>query len=397
MTKVYDIAVVGGGLYGCKTALTLAQAGLHVALIEQSDQLSRRASRNNQSRIHNGYHYPRSLMTALGSQKNYEKFQQEFSDCVIDDFDHIYAISKENSKISAHQFENFCKTVNIPLNTISDKQRKQFDFNRIENAFLVSEAGINTDKMAQSIQKNVEKEENINVIFNTFCLSAQNEEKHISIKTQHGKNILAKGLIITTYADINRFLIQSNLTPLALKLELTEMPLIQRPPELADIGLTVMDGPFFSVMPFGGDGLCTLSHVRYTPHASAMAGDVNPYEALEKYKQNTLSRFPFMRNDAARYVPTLRQATYIDTLFEVKAIPLKNELDDGRPILMREHVGKLGGDEPFIVSLLGSKLDTVYEWEAILKETYNTSTQPKAASHTKQPSDQSSARTYRVA
>ena len=36
--------------------------------------------------------------------------------------------------------------------------------------------------------------------------------------------------------------------------------------ELKNSGITVMDGPFFSVMPFPAKGLHSFSHVRYTPH-----------------------------------------------------------------------------------------------------------------------------------
>ena len=36
--------------------------------------------------------------------------------------------------------------------------------------------------------------------------------------------------------------------------------------DLKNIGITVMDGPFFSIMPFGQTGLHSLTSVTFTPH-----------------------------------------------------------------------------------------------------------------------------------
>lgn len=40
-----------------------------------------------------------------------------------------------------------------------------------------------------------------------------------------------------------------------------------------------------------------------------------------------------MINDAKRYIPLLEDAVYKDSIYEVKTIQVKNETDDGRPIL----------------------------------------------------------------
>ncbi len=52
-----------------------------------------RASYNNQARVHNGYHYPRSILTALRSRISFPRFVDEFRDCVDSDFDKYYLIS----------------------------------------------------------------------------------------------------------------------------------------------------------------------------------------------------------------------------------------------------------------------------------------------------------------
>ncbi|MGL1922395.1 MAG: FAD-binding oxidoreductase [Hyphomicrobiales bacterium] len=368
-TNIFDMIVIGGGLYGCKTALFFAKKGFKVALVEQNESLLLRASRNNQSRIHNGYHYPRSLMTAIGSSRNYEKFKFDFSTCLIDDFEHIYAIASNNSKINSNQFHSFCKNIGIPLKPTSKSQRSLFDFNRIEEIFLVDEIGINTISMGQNLSMQIEKEKNISLFLNTHCSRAEIEPTHMSVETSSGK-LKAQGVMVAAYAQINSFLTASSFKPLKLKVEVTEMALVKRPSSLANIATTIMDGPFFSMMPFGGNDLSTLSHVRYTPHSSSTSTNKNFVKTLQKYKALQNTRFPFMRNDAARYMPAIRKAKYIDSLYELKVVPEKNEIDDGRPILICEHVGTLGGKTPFLISVLGSKLDAIYEWENVLSKHY---------------------------
>ena len=133
------------------------------------------------------------------------------------------------------------------------------------------------------------------------------------------------------------------------------MALMQMPPELDGLGITLMDGPFFSMMPFPARGLHTLSHVRYTPHLNWKDEcGINPYQKLNEYHRET--RVDRMVRDVARYVPAVSTAQYKDSLFEVKTVLVKNEGDDGRPILFEHH------DElPGCYSVLGGKIDNIYD------------------------------------
>ena len=58
------IVIAGGGFFGCSIALMLRRRGWQPVIVEDSSDLLTRASRVNQARVHGGYHYPRSLMTA---------------------------------------------------------------------------------------------------------------------------------------------------------------------------------------------------------------------------------------------------------------------------------------------------------------------------------------------
>ena len=74
-----DAAIVGGGFYGCEVALELKRLGFgRILILEREPGMLRRASYVNQARVHNGYHYPRALVTALRSRMNFDRFIEDY-------------------------------------------------------------------------------------------------------------------------------------------------------------------------------------------------------------------------------------------------------------------------------------------------------------------------------
>ena len=143
-----------------------------------------------------------------------------------------------------------------------------------------------------------------------------------------------------------------------LKYEIAEIALMRLPSPLDGMGITVMDGPFFSTMPFpaAGPGLHSLTHVRYTPHLfwTSQQTDLIPEKVLQNFAQT--SRVDLMRRDAARYMPALARAEYSHSLFDIKVVLQANEVYDGRPILLEQHP-----DHPGLLSVLGGKIDNIYD------------------------------------
>src|SRR5581483_7031184 len=125
----YTHAVIGGGTYGCFAALSLAElfAGARIAIVEAEADLMRRASYNNQARVHNGYHYPRSVLTALRSRVNAPRFAAEFKDAIYDQFEQVYAIGRQRSNVTAGQFEQFCRRIGAELRPARPGIRRLFD------------------------------------------------------------------------------------------------------------------------------------------------------------------------------------------------------------------------------------------------------------------------------
>jgi hypothetical protein len=162
---------------------------------------------------------------------------------------------------------------------------------------------------------------------------------------------------------LNGILARSGLQTIRLKHEATEIALVELPPGLRDLGITVMCGPFFSLMPFPPNGLATLSHVSYTPHYEWMDDPGEGEYVFHDPSFPLRTRFDRMRRDAARYVPALRDCTYVRSLWEIKTILPQSGVNDSRPILV-----KRDSSAPNMISLLGGKLDNVFDLDEVLAE-----------------------------
>jgi hypothetical protein len=164
-----------------------------------------------------------------------------------------------------------------------------------------------------------------------------------------------------TYSRLNHLLARSNAATIPAKLELTEMALIEPPFALGGAAVTVMDGPFFSMMPYPSRGLYTLSHVRYTPHCNWHDRPGEPIADVGDPSRGRTTRFVHMVRDAERYLPAMRESRYVDSLWEVKTLMPRSEQDDSRPILLRR-----SAEHPGCLTVLGAKIDSVYDVEEAL-------------------------------
>ena len=91
---MYDKIIIGAGLYGLYSALYCGKKGEKIIVLEYEDKPFKRATYINQARVHRGYHYPRSLTTALKSAHYFDRFNKDFGYSINKKFTKIYAISK---------------------------------------------------------------------------------------------------------------------------------------------------------------------------------------------------------------------------------------------------------------------------------------------------------------
>ncbi|HEY8271071.1 MAG TPA: hypothetical protein VIG33_09290, partial [Pseudobdellovibrionaceae bacterium] len=173
--------------------------------------------------------------------------------------------------------------------------------------------------------------------------------------------VMAKEVFLVTYSKINETLAHSHLPIIPLRHEFTEMALVSVPEELQGLAVTVMDGPFWSMMPFPCRGLASLSHVRHTPHYQWSDEETfNPTANGELIKKTA---FNFMIKDAARFVPLMSQVKHEDSLWEVKTILPRSDENDSRPILFQRDCGLKG-----LHIVLGGKIDNIFDIISLIKQ-----------------------------
>ena len=372
------VIIIGGGWFGLYLAHYLGSKQQRVDLFEKSSELMTRASYNNQARIHNGYHYPRSVLTALRSRQSFPRFIKDFPKCVCDDFDKYYMIGKHLSKVTAYQFEKFCKRIGAYLEPAPSGIVNLTHKNYIEACFKAKEFAFDSVKLKEEILSRID-EKYVTIHLNSQVLSvSKSSDRNVITASVHNlitdeiEEYQADHIFNCTYASLNQVIHNSSLDLIPLKHEMTEMALVDVPDEIKHLGITVMCGPFFSVMPFpsvesNGHYLHSFSHVRYTPHYEWHSNNNQYIDADNRFeKDQKHSAWEVMRKDASRYIPILNDCIYRKSLWEVKTVLPLSEVNDSRPILCKFNYGLKG-----FHCVMGGKIDNAYDAVTAVRKELN--------------------------
>jgi hypothetical protein len=369
-----SLAVIGGGIFGLTAALEAARLKMAVSVFERSANALQGASKINTGVVHLGYHYPRSMETVLQSQRGSAPFTERFSDCILSDFPKYYCVASEASLTSAEAYLAFCEQRHLPYR-LEYPPDPFLDRERVRLSIRVSEG-----------------------IFDYRALRARlleelNRYRHVSLLTQHevvGAAVLNHGdrrkrlqvlsngsvteqefdcVLNASYANTNFVNSLFGAEPLNLQYEVSEFVVLSIPWQDGPLAVTVMDGPFCTINPFGFTGLYSLGHVEttirkrsigHTPSFDCqeaplnlcrmesnrrLLGDCNLCHA----KPSTI--FPEMVRKSQVFFPILSQARHERSYFVMRCVLAHHEFDDARPTLVL-NVG------PGIWSILGGKLDT---------------------------------------
>lgn len=373
MKTSYDKIIIGAGLYGLYAAELCGRNGQHVLVLESEDAPFRRATYINQARVHQGYHYPRSLSTAMKSAGYFRRFYEDYGFCINQEFDKVYATSKEFSWSSAEQFKEFCKVAEIPCTELYPE--RFFKKNMCDGAFLTREYTYDARILRDYYMDKIEKLSAVEMRFGVRVDDIEKQEDRFVVHTTEGNLYDTAFLLNASYASTNQISKMAGFETFKIKYELCEIILCNVSDELKRYGFTVMDGPFFSIMPFGKTGFHSLTSVTFTPHSTSYE-EVPVFECQERsggycsplYLGNCddcpakpVSAFPYMANLAGKYLKEEFSFTYDRSLFSMKPILVSSEVDDSRPTVIR----KLS-DRPVYVSVLSGKINTVYDLDEVL-------------------------------
>jgi hypothetical protein len=317
------VAVIGGGIFGATAAIFAARAGHEVTLYEEKSGLLQAASAINQYRLHRGYHYPRSSETAQSAILGEQSFRGEYGDAVIDSGKHLYAIAKENSLVSGGEYLAFCKKLDlsyeiVDLPEIVDPAMVEFVIEGTEGRF-------DPDVLRSLVVKKL-KEAGVTVLLNT--------------KAETDNVAGYDRVIVAAYAGLSETI--SKLTGVLeeYQYEVCEKPVVRLPEAFGLTDLVIMDGPFMCVDPLGTSGLYVLGNVVHAIHASNVGSAPEVPPMLRSYLNAGIVKNPAITNFAAfiktgsPYIPMLKDAEHIGSMYTVRTVLPRVEKTDARPTLV---------------------------------------------------------------
>ena len=372
----YDKIIIGAGLYGLYAALFCCRMDQNVLVLECDPTPFRRATYINQARVHQGYHYPRSISTAMKSAGNFERFNKDYAFCVNKEFDQIYATSSQYSWSDGKQFKQFCKAADIPCEELYPGN--YFREGMCDGVFRTREytydAMILKDYFLEKLGKYPDR---VEIKYGVDIRRIEKLQDAYEIYTGENKKYTTGFVLNATYAGTNQILDMVGFEKFGIKYELCEIILCDVNEKLKDIGFTVMDGPFFSIMPFGKTGYHSLTSVTFTPHTTSYEG-VPTFACQEKSEgycstfhlgncndcpAKPRTAFPYMANLARKYMLDDYKFEYRKSLFSMKPILMSSEIDDSRPTVIRTY-----SQNPTFVGVLSGKINTVYDLDEVLSD-----------------------------
>jgi len=323
--------VVGGGIFGTTAAITLANSGYNVTLHEELDDIMKCATGINQYRLHKGYHYPRSISTALECKKGLKSFKQKYYSSVINgSIDHWYAIASEGSLISSDEYVKFLNEVNLPYNTIESLPSTDLTVEVKEELFdsLVLRKVVKSKLYSNGVQtltnKSTSKKD-----FNKYDI-----------------------VVLATYSKLNELLDNK----IEYQFEVCEKPLVKLPNKYKNKSIVIMDGPFMCLDPYGDSEYHVLGNVVHAIHETNI-GHKPQITYLKDYINKGLIKNPKYSNinkfieTGKKFFKDFEKIEHVGSFYTIRTVLKNREHDDARPTLVKKENDK-------VYSLFSGKIDT---------------------------------------
>lgn len=373
MTSRYDAVVIGAGIFGSYAALAFSRHGARVLLVDSQRHPWTKASVVNQARLHQGYHYPRSIATARQAQHYRARFMEDHADCITGTFRQFYGIDRHGSLTNANQFARFCDFLGVSYR--ESMLPETFCRDRLETVFEVSEPTFDPFLLALSYQRAL-RDSTVETRFGWHVADAGNVGSEWRVTLQDdagGQNVVGARMVLNaTYANINSVNRHFGFDPVDATHEVSEIVLVQSR-RLKNIGLTVMDGPYPSIMPYGRTAFHSLTSVPYTHHwlshdseptfpCQAKRSDCRP-ESLAPCTRCPVkpsSNATKMSRQLRLYLQDSVDLYIHGSLWTVKTKLASSYIDDARPTDVR-----VLSEDPVFALIFSGKVTSIYEVEKL--------------------------------
>ena len=322
------IIIIGGGIFGITIFLKLLSKKHDCILLEKENKIMLGASTNNLNRVHWGYHYPRDDKTVKQSKEGSRSFLKLYKPSIIKDFDNYYVISKKNSLVNFKNYLRFCKRNKLPFEVVKNKNffmKINEKNNNIEGIIKVKEPIYSWKIIKEIIYKKIKNEK----VFTNSEVKKIIKKKNIFYVKTNKKTFNADIVIDASYLSLNYYLNKKRKIKDFFKNIVYQITLI---PEIKiknknKLGLALMDGPFFSLLPQGKINNHLLYHVKHSVIKESKKL-TEPFHNLIKknYKNHFKKIKKLMMKDLKFFFPKFN-FKFTNKFFLSKRVLLKNKND----------------------------------------------------------------------
>lgn len=325
------IAVVGAGIFGCTTAIKLANGGHDVHLFDPLG-IMKAASSINQYRVHRGYHYPRSVETTQYVKRCVELFEGEYPNCMIKfGVDRYYAIAKNGTLTTAEEYEWFMLKNGLEFQKVATNETNCIDPMKIRTLYRIKEDSFDIGTLYLEV---VERLRTNNVKFQRIKFT-ENQLHDFDL------------IINATYANINGLLPENQ--QVDYQFELCEKLIVRLPDRFLNKSMVILDGNFCCIDPFFKN-FQVVGHVERAIHDRQIG---KFYQLDGKYRNvlnlGVVKRFRHSKN--SQIIEGLRdffpmtddeiEKSKFGSMLTIRTVLPNREHDDSRPSYITKHSDKL--------------------------------------------------------
>lgn len=339
MSERGSVAVIGCGIFGAEVAIAAAEAGFSVVVYEAAEQILTGASWNNQNRLHLGFHYPRDLETGRQSIRGFQRFVERYPACIRAGFPNAYFIADEGSFVTPAQFLSFCEELGAEYTPIKASEFP-VEVRGAASGVLCKEVVYDCGRLRELVRQRLQRS-GVAVRTGQAVQALAQDGDGYRLRLRDGSSTHVDRVVNCSYADINRLTDQLRHTTLEREFEYTVVPIFEL--DMPKVGITIMDGPFMTVLPYGQSDQFLLYAVRNTVVARQVQQQLDsewlnpatsPFAAMDKR-----AFFEGMIEACARFVPALANARSVGFLQGPRMVLARNDATDARPSLINSYGG----------------------------------------------------------
>lgn len=333
------IAIIGGGWYGCHLASELAKSNVGAVVFERHDELFIEASGVNQSRLHLGFHYPRSHITRMQSIRGFHQFVAAYPTLSGPVRDNLYAVCQRQSLLD---FETYRYVMRASALDFTHVHPADYGVRNVEGALLCGERHLKIAEARRLFR------ERLGTALRLGTAVERVEPDGRGAFMVNGERF--SHVIDATWCQLSP-------APVPVYYEPAMLLLYQRRDGGTSHAVTIMDGDLYSIYPFDDNGMYTLSGVvetslgKYNTSREAWGriASIGPSE-IESLRRR-------MEVGIAWYYPAFcEEYDYVRPIMAVKTKPVVRS--DDRACYVKQQGNHF--------TVLSGKIDTIFEASSLI-------------------------------